>query len=80
MWIKVNAHDGPHFTLPVPLSLAGSRFVWSLVAKYGSEEAAAIAPFAAGMVHELRRYVRENGHFTMVDVQSSDGDIIKITV
>ena len=80
MWIKVNTHDGPHLTLPVPLSLAGSRFVWALVAKHGNEEAAAIAPFAAEMVQELRKYVRKNGHFILVDVQSADGDIVKITV
>ena len=80
MWIKINALDGPRFTLPVPLSLAGSRLVWSLVAKYGNEEAAAIAPFAADMIQELRQYVRENGHFTLVDIQSHDGGIVKITV
>ena len=80
MWIKVRQQDGPNISLPVPLSLAGSRLLWRAATKKGgagAEEAAAIGP---EMVRELRRYVRRNGHFVLVDIESHDGEIIKISV
>ena len=80
MWIRVNTHDGPRFSIPVPLSLAGSRFVWRMVAKYNGGQTTDLAPYAADIARELRSYVRRNGHFTLVDVQSSEGDTVKITV
>ena len=63
MWIKVRHQEGPNISLPVPLSLAGSRLLWRAATKKGgagAEEAAVIGP---EMVRELRRYVRRNGHF-----------------
>ena len=80
MWIRVKTDDGPNFSIPIPLSLAGSRMILKLASKYGGSEVNKYAPMAHGMVRELRRYVRENGHFTMVDVESADGTVVKITI
>ena len=84
MWIKVNTQDGPNFTIPVPLFLAGTRPVINMLTRVNGPEATWYAPMAGDIVHELRRYVRryvsKHGHFTLVEVISSEGDHIKITV
>ncbi len=80
MWIKVNAKGGPHFTIPVPLFLAGTRPVINMLTRINGSEATWYAPMAGEIVSELRRYVRKHGHFTLVEVISSEGDHIKITV
>ena len=80
MWIKIKTQDGPNLSFPVPLSLAGSKLLLSLAAKNGDPQAAEYAPYAADIVRELREYVRRNGHFMLVDVESQNGDIVKIKV
>ena len=80
MWIKVKSQDGPNISLPVPLSVTGARLLVKIAVKHGGPEAGQYAPLAADMVRELRRYVRKNGHFVMVDVDSRDGTMVKITV
>ena len=80
MWIKVNTQDGPNFTIPVPLFLAGTRPVINMLTRINGPEATWYAPMAGDIVYELRRYVSKHGHFTLVEVISSEGDHIKITV
>ena len=80
MWIKIRSHDGPNISLPVPLTLAGSRFLWKMIANSDNPGADAAAVFGPEMIKELRSFVRRNGHFVLVDVESSDGEIVKIKV
>ena len=80
MWIKVNAKEGPHFSIPIPLFLAGTQPVINLISRINGSEVAKYAPMAGDIVRELRRYVSKHGHFTLVEVISSEGDHIKITV
>ncbi|MBQ9890535.1 MAG: hypothetical protein IJM39_03915 [Firmicutes bacterium] len=80
MWIRIKQTDGPSFSLPVPLVMLRSRLLWSIVEKHGGEEAAQYAPMARAMMRELSAYVRTHGHFTLVDVESADGETVKITV
>ncbi|MBR5739712.1 MAG: hypothetical protein IKX81_00275 [Firmicutes bacterium] len=80
MWIRIDAVDGPHFTIPVPLFMAGSPLVLKLVSRYGGSELEQYVPVAKAMVGELRKYIRRNGHFTLVRVEDSDGDLVEITV
>ncbi len=80
MWIRVKQTDGPNISLPLPLGMLKSRWIWRLAEKHGGEEAAKYAPMAREMIRELAAYVRANGHFTLVDVESADGETVKITV
>ena len=80
MWIKIKTQDGPNLSLPVPLSLVGSKLLLGLAAKNGDPQTAEYAPYAADIVRELREYVRRNGHFMLVDVERQNGDIVKIKV
>ncbi|MBQ1712510.1 MAG: hypothetical protein II164_02645 [Firmicutes bacterium] len=80
MWIKVKSQDGLNINLPVPLSVIGARLLVKIAAKHGGPEAEQYAPLAADMVRELRRYVRKNGHFVLVDVKDHEGTMVKISV
>ena len=80
MRIEVRTQNGPDFVIPVPLFLAGSRPMIDMFTRINGSESGLYAPVAGDMVRELRRYVRKHGHFTMVEVISSAGDHIKITV
>ena len=80
MWIRIRPQEGPKMTIHVPLCLAGSRWIWNMLSKFNGPQTTVIAPFASDMVRELRRYVRRNGHFTLVDVHDSEGDSVTITV
>ena len=93
MWIKIRAKEGPNLSIPVPLFMASFPFVWKLIAKAKStsddtegeerltnEWSGNMEKLGPQAVSELRSFVRRNGHFTMVDIESADGDIVKITV
>ena len=79
MWIKIRSTERTGFTLPVPMALLRSRLLWSIVEKHGGD-AAQYAPMAREIVRELSAYVRTHGHFVLVDVESADGEKVKITV
>ncbi len=104
MWIRIRTADGPSITLPVPLSMLRSRWLWQIIARHTGrrEEQGQKLPAAADSgqiitaagareesfdpetarlaIVELTRYIRRHGHFTLVEVQSADGDHITITV
>ena len=94
MWIRIRAADGPNITLPVPLSMLRSRWLWQIIARHTGrrEEQGRKLPAAEAReesfdpetarlaIVELTRYIRRHGHFTLVEVQSADGDHITITV
>ena len=80
MWIKINTKDGPNFSIPVPLFLAGTKPVMNMLTRINGPAVANYAPMAGDIVRELRRYVSKHGHFTMVEVISSEGDHIEIKV
>ncbi len=80
MWIRIKTDEGRRINIPVPLGFVGSPFVLKAAARCGGPEAAKYAPVAKDLCRELKRYVRTNGHFTLVDVESSDGTLVRITV
>ena len=80
MWIRINTTDGPHFSIPVPLFMAGSPMILNLVSKYGGSDLEQFVPVAREMVRELRQYIGRNGHFTLLHVEDSEGDLVEITV
>ena len=51
-----------------------------MLAKVNGPSSAEFAPYAYELVCELRRYVKKNGHFTLVDIEDHEGDRVTITV
>ena len=92
MWIKINANGGPKISIPVPLFLAGMPFVWRMIAKSnaqgdGEVDETSLTEWSGAMqrlgpkaIRDLRQFIHRNGHFTMVDIETADGDTVKITV
>lgn len=83
MWFKINIDGGPKFSIPIPLFMLSMPFMWNMIARQNSD-GKGIVPYgrdvAVKAYSELRRYIKMNGHFTLVDIQTSAGDIIRITV
>ncbi len=79
MWIRIKTDEGRRFLIPVPLFMLRNPLMWRIAARY-SGEGAQYMPAAKEMCAELSRYVKAHGHFVLVDVESSDGTTVKITV
>ena len=79
MWIRIKTDEGRRFSIPVPLFMLRSPLMWRIAARY-SGEGAQYMPAAKEMCAELSRYVKKHGHFVLVDVESAEGEKVKITV
>ena len=80
MWITIRNPEGPNFSLPAPLFLMKSRLMLLMAQKSGSDEFAKVYPYLKDIYAAIRDYVRKNGHFTLVDIESADGSKVRITV
>lgn len=79
MRIKViSSEDKVRVNLLVPTSLIKSPIVINSIKKYSGIE---IDPkIFKNMYRVLKEYIKENGHFNLVEVNSKEGDYIKIRV
>lgn len=70
------------FPIPTSVFLLGTLLPKRLNRRYGAEEASMLAmrEVSRNAGKALRRYVRANGHFTLLEVISADGEIIRIRV
>ena len=85
MKIKVISKDGFRIWLPVPLSVIKWKFIYRAGAK--SKDAAAremseaIEKISGDMYRVLKEWKKKSGgEFVLVDVQSANGDIVKIAL
>ena len=75
--------EGKRFFIPLPTGLlcsrAGVRLVLYILRQNG--QTAPIPPQTVYTAQKaLRQYLRLHGHFTLVDVESADGDRVKIVL
>lgn len=68
--------------LAVPTSAIGWRWVWRLANRTAKADQA--PPISEETAHKLakavKKYVRENGHFDLVNIESADGDRVRIRI
>lgn len=85
MKIKVISKDGFRLRLPAPLSV----FKWKIIYRAGakSKDASAremweaLEKISGELYGVLKEWKKKNGgEFVLVDVQSADGDIVKISL
>lgn len=93
MRIQIREKDGVHFTLLFPTAvvtgLLGSRLAAKLIIKaleQNRKEAvmqiqSALTPQTIRRIQkELKKCIRQNRRLTLVEVESSDGDYVKIVL
>ena len=80
MWLRIKAEGGPNLSLPLPLCLLKSRLLWSIIEKHADEQIAQYQPIAREVLGELSSYVRTYGHFVLLDVESANGEKVRITI
>lgn len=87
MRIKVKSPELKHgIHLIIPNSLLGAKWVWRLVLRQagggeGGEAPPGLSPESIGDIKRaLRKYVRQNGHFNLVEVDSAEGEEVRIRV
>ena len=85
MKISVSNADLPvPISLSLPTGLMRSNFLWRTIYKNVREDEGArirkYQPLITGCQEILEQYVRENGHFDLVDVETKDGTRILISI
>lgn len=81
MRIKIKENDGFGLNLWLPTSLLKSKFILSLINKHCDNENIKIyIPLIPKLYKSFKKYIKENGHFVLIDITSSDGDKVYIKV
>lgn len=79
MKIVVKSNEGTNIRLPIPSGLVLNRFAAGFAPKYLKEYGIDITKEQAiNFVKELNRYRRRHPEWVLVEVQSSDGEYVKI--
>lgn len=79
MWIKVHA-DGKRFSLPIPNACLDIGLRIAARSLSGREDIPLTEAQIRLIARELRNARRDYGHLTLVDVETADGDIVKIVL
>lgn len=72
--------------IPIKLSLPTSLLKWNVIWKFiirntdpdEREELIQYRQIVSECLEVLRQYVRENGHFNLVEVENEDGDYVLV--
>ena len=80
MKIYVNSSDGHKLKLWLPTSLLKSKFIINNIKKYVGTDIDILMNSSPKIFKTLKAYIKKRGHFTLVDIRSSDGDKVIIKV
>ena len=80
MKIHIKSNDGYGIKLWLPTSLLKSKFILKNIKKYGRIDIEPLMNLLPKINKNLKTYIKKYGHFTLVDVRSSDGDKVIIKV
>ena len=77
----------PGLSFPIkisfPLGMARSKLIWKVIENSDAKEREKILkyrPLFISCLDELSDYVKENGHFDLVDVEEPDGTRVLIRI
>ena len=80
MKIHIKSNDGYGIKLWLPTSSLKSKFILKNIKKYGRIDIDPLMSLLPKIYKTLKTYIKKHGHFTLVDVRSSDGDKVIIKV
>ena len=79
MKVVVTTNEGPNIRLPIPSELVLNRFVAGFAPKYLKEYGIDITKEQAVLfVKALNQYRRKHPEWVLAEVQSSDGEYVKV--
>ena len=74
----INKKDKVNINLSLPSSMLKTKFITNAITKNSSDD---IDKKTISKLYKiLREFIKENGHFTLVEVESKDGTYVKISV
>ena len=76
--VKAKGDDGERdiaFAIHLPLDLIKSNFVWNQIASKTQDSNLPAAIPGKEIYRFLKSYIKENGHFTVVDVDTKDAKV-----
>ena len=79
MKIYIKSNDGFNLKLWLPTSFLKRKFMMKFIIKNSnfSEQINALLP---RFYDELKKFIKQNGHFILVDITSADGENIMIKI
>ena len=80
MKIHIKSNDGYGIKLWLPTSLLKSKFILKNIKKHSGIDIEPLMNLLPKIYKTLKIYTKKHGHFTLVDVRSSDGDKVIIKV
>ena len=81
MKLKIKEKDGFGLSLWLPTSIIKSKLFLRIIRKSSDNNNVKIYLDVIPTIYKsLRKYIKENGHFVLVDITSSDGDTVYIKV
>ena len=80
MKLHIKSNDGYGIKLWIPTSLLKSKFILRILKKRCEIDIEPLMNLLPKIYKTLKIYTKKHGHFTLVDVRSSDGDKVIIKV
>lgn len=74
----INKKDKVNIKLTLPNSMLKTKLVTNNITKHSNKDID--RKTISDMYKILKDYIKENGHFTLVEVESKDGTYVKIIV
>lgn len=69
--------NGKKFSIRLPLFLIKSKTIQKAIAKNSNSQ---MREFIIVSYKELKKFIKENGHFVFLDVRESGGTVVKIVL
>ena len=80
MKIYVKSSDGHRINLWFPTSLLATKWMLKYAKKYVESDVELLIDSLPTIYKTLKKYIKKHGHFTLIDLISSDGDKVIIRV
>ena len=80
MKLYIKESKGYGLKLWAPTTLLKSKFLIRNIKKHGATDIEPLMDLLPIIYKELKEYIKQNGHFVLLDTKSSDGDEVVIKV
>ena len=74
----ISKEDNIRINLHLPLCMIKTRFITNVIFK--NTNMVVDCKVVKKIYRQLKKYIKKNGHFDLLEVCSTDGTIVKITV